>query len=165
MPRIISLLILIITSQFISTAAFSQRFFGQYLDWTFFSNEQGKKVICYITAIPIKKHGNAQNRGEPYFIITKNKDEFAQISVATGYYYKKDTEVELSFGLQKFHLITYKSQAWTYGLEDDLEIIKVMRNSDDFTVSAVSDNNETSEDIYSLIGFNKAYSQMQEKCS
>jgi invasion protein IalB len=144
--------------------AWTQNFHGQYVDWTFFSNKQGKNLICYLTAIPIKKESGVQNRGEPYFIITKTTDKLPEISVATGYYYKSDSEVKLSFGLRKFYMLTYKSKAWTYSVDDDIEIIKAMKDSDKIIVTATSDLNKVARDTYSLIGFNKAYKEFQKKC-
>lgn len=152
------------TNSFADPKQDSNIFHEQFFDWAVFSNQQGPKNICYITAIPVKKAGKSQNRGEPYFIITKTKGKLPEVSVSSGYYYKKDSEVELSFGLKKFYMLTYKSKAWTYSLDGDIDIIKAMRESDRMVVTATSTINRTSQDTYSLIGFNKAYKVLQEKC-
>jgi invasion protein IalB len=139
-------------------------FHAQYFDWALFSNKQGPKNICYIVATTIKKSGKAQNRGEPYFIITKTAGKLPEVSVSSGYYYKEDSEIELSFGLKKFYMLTYESRAWTYSVDDDIEIIKAMKNSDSVIINATSNINISSQDTFSLIGFNKAYKALQEKC-
>ena len=172
MPKSKNFLILVIFItlfcwQFLSNAFaenFGGHYRGQYFDWTLFSNQQGKDTICYLLAIPVQKSSGVQNRGEPYFIITKTTNNIAEISVSPGYFYQKDSEAELSFGLRKFNLLTYKTQAWTYQGDDDIEIIKVMKNSDDIVVNSISTENEISRDTYSLIGFNKALDEMQRIC-
>jgi len=136
----------------------------QYFDWAFFMNKQGSKNLCYITATAIKQSGEFQNRGEPYFIITKTKGKLPEVSVSSGYYYKQDSQLELSFGLQKFYLLTFKSRSWTYSIDDDIEIIKAMRNGDSVIVTATSNLNIPSQDTYSLIGFNKAFQRLQKEC-
>jgi hypothetical protein len=137
---------------------------GQYLDWSVFSNVKNDKIICYMMAIPIKKIRTTPNRGEPHFTITKTKGNLSEISIANGYYYKKNTEAALSFGLSKFNLITYKTKAWTYGVNDDIEIIKALKIHDNFTVTATSNQNISTQDEYSLIGFNKAYEKLITIC-
>jgi invasion protein IalB len=164
MIKMLKILFILLMSQLFVTQSFAQKFHGQYVDWSLFSNEQGKKNICYISAVPIKKLTNAQNRGEPYIIITKTKGKLPEISVVSGYYYKKNSQVELSFGLKKFNMLTYKSQSWTYSIDDDIEIIKALRNEDSVIAIATSDRNQFSNDTYSLVGFDKAYQALQKLC-
>lgn len=164
MPKLPTLLASLFLQLFVGFA-YAQNLDGKHLDWYFFSSGEENNKICYVVAMPIKRMSDVQVRGESYFIITKSKDNFAEVSLASGYMFKNNSDVELSFGLRKFNLISYKSQAWSYGIDDDFEIIKAMKNSDEFTVNSVSDNNQISQDVYSLIGFNKAYDQMLEKCS
>jgi len=144
--------------------SFAADFHAQYLDWAVFSKEQGNRKVCYTTAVPFKTSGNIQHRGAPYIIVTKTANKSPELSIANGYYYKENSEVELSFGLKKFSMITYKSKAWTYGVDDDLEIIKTMRISDDIVITGVSKGNNISQDHYSLVGFNNAYQELQERC-
>lgn len=165
MPKILKILCILLVSQLFALCASAQKFHGRYVDWSLFSNEQGKKNICYITAVPVKKISNAQNRGEPYIIITKTKGKLPEISVVSGYYYKKNSQVELSFGLRKFNMLTYKSQSWTYSIDDDIEIIKALRNDDSVIAIATSDRNQFSKDRYSLVGFDKAYKALQKLCN
>jgi hypothetical protein len=155
---------LLVVFQLIANSTFAQKFHDQYIDWASFSNEQGTKSLCYVVAIPMSRSGSSQNRGESYFLVTKTKDKLPEISISSGYYYQKDSEVELSFGLRKFNMLTYKSQAWTYEIDDDIEVIKAMRTSDDVVVKSISDQNKVSFDTYSLVGFSKAYEDLQNNC-
>ena len=49
--------------------------------------------------------------------------------------------------------------------KDDIEIIKQMQNSLDFTVYSKNFKEETAEDYYSLLGFKMAYNEMKDKCN
>jgi invasion protein IalB len=140
---------------------------GKYLDWTVFTSKNQQKedsLICYMVAIPIKNIKNIQQRGEAHFTITKTAEKLPEISIANGYYYKQNTEAEISFGIKKFNLMTYKTKAWTYDASDDIEIVKSLKLHDNFTVTASSKINKITQDEYSLIGFNKAYKKLLEIC-
>ena len=117
-----------------------------------------------MVAIPIKNIKNIQQRGEAHFTITKTAEKLPEISIANGYYYKQNTEAEISFGIKKFNLMTYKTKAWTYDASDDIEIVKSLKLHDNFTVTASSKINKITQDEYSLIGFNKAYKKLLEIC-
>ncbi len=140
---------------------------GQYLDWTVFTSKNQQKedsLICYMIAIPIKNIQNIQQRGEAYFTITKTAGKLPEVSITNGYLLSKNTEAELSFGIRKFNLMTYKTKAWTYDASDDIEIVKSLKLHDNFTVTAISKSNKITQDEYSLIGFNKAYEKLLEIC-
>lgn len=117
-----------------------------------------------MVSMPVKKDGNYNQRGIPYFIITNSDDNIDEINISSGYDYKIGSEVELSFGLKKFNIFTYNNHAWANTKIDDIEIIKEMRKNLDVVVLGVNQANLYSEDTYSLIGFNKAYGKMKEVC-
>jgi Invasion associated locus B (IalB) protein len=143
---------------------FAQELHATYVEWSVFSTVQGKNKICYMAALPVKKEGNYNKRGEPYFLIINNDDGFDEVSVSSGYNYKKNSEVEISFGLKKFSIFTYNNLAWANDRTDDIEIVKAMRLSRDFIVSGTSIDNSYSQDTYSLIGFMEAYHKMKKVC-
>ncbi|MES2678035.1 MAG: invasion associated locus B family protein [Pseudomonadota bacterium] len=157
---ILSLLFLLSLSGNLS----AQELQGKFADWSVFTADFNKKKICYMVSLPIKKDGNYYRRGEPYFLITNSSDNIDEITIASGYVYKEASEVELSFGLKKFNIFTYKSLAWANSKTDDIDIIKEMRRNLDIVVLGVNKKNQYSSDIYSLIGFNQAYGKMKEVC-
>lgn len=143
---------------------FAQEFYGKFADWGFFTTDFGGKKICYILSLPIKKDGNYEKRGEPYFLVINSKDNIDETTISSGYIYKEGSEIELSFGFRKINAFTYKNLAWSYSKADDIEIIKEMRKNLDVVVSGISKNNKYSQDTYSLIGFNQAFKKMKESC-
>jgi hypothetical protein len=160
-----SVITIILLGLFLCQSAFSQELHGTYVEWSVFSTVQGKEKICYMASLPVKREGNYNKRGEPYFLIINNEDGFDEISVSSGYVYKKNSEVEISFGLKRFSIFTYNNLAWANDRRDDIEIVKAMRLSRDFIVSGNSLDNSYSQDTYSLIGFMEAYRKMKETCA
>ncbi|MDA0902398.1 MAG: invasion associated locus B family protein [Proteobacteria bacterium] len=165
MTRIQKLFIALILPILLSSnAACAQEFRGTFADWSVFSIRQDNKEICYMVSLPVQKEGDYNKRGEPYFVITNIDNNAEEISISSGYIYKKHSEVELSFGLKKFNIFTYDNLAWAHSRIDDIEIIKEMRRGESVVVTGKSANNTTSMDTYSLIGFIKAYNRMKTIC-
>jgi hypothetical protein len=142
----------------------AQELEAEFVDWSVFTTRQGNKKICYIASLPVKKDGNYNKRGEPYFMVTNNNEGLDEISVSSGYVYKKNSEVEISFGIRKFSIFTHGHLAWANEGSDDIEIVKAMRLSRDFVISGTSNENTFSQDTYSLIGFLEAYKKMKDLC-
>ncbi len=161
---ILSLLLLF----FSSGNLLAQELQGKFADWSVFTADfgQGKngKKICYMMSLPVKKDGNYNRRGEPYFLVTNSVDNVDEFTIASGFVYKQGSEVELSFGLKKFNAFTYKSLAWANNKTDDIDIIKEMRRNLDVVVLGLNKKSQYASDTYSLIGFNQAYGKMKEAC-
>lgn len=138
---------------------------GTFVDWSVFTIKQADKTICYIAALPLKRDGTYNKRGDPYFLVTDVGNDIEEISVSGGYYFKKNSEVELSFGLKKFGIFTYDNLAWANNKSDDIDIVKEMRNSEDVIVTGIARDNSYSVDTYSLVGFVEAYNKMKELCN
>ncbi|MFT6106612.1 MAG: hypothetical protein ACJA0S_000670 [Rickettsiales bacterium] len=147
-----------------SNNSFTQELKGKFADWSIFVYDNGNKKICYMTSLPIKKNGNYYQRGEPYFLVTNSNDNIDEITISSGYNYKEFSEVELSFGLKKFNIFTYKNLSWSNSKTDDIDIIKEMKRNLDIVVKGLNKKNEYSSDTYSLIGFNQAFRKMKEAC-
>jgi hypothetical protein len=143
---------------------FAQEFHKKFADWGFFTADFGNKKICYIISLPVKKDGNYNKRGEPYFLVINSADNIDEVMISSGYIYKEGSEVELSFGLKKINGFSYKNLAWAYNKSEDINIIKEMRRNLNFSVLGVNKNNRYSQDTYSLIGFNHAFQRMKESC-
>ncbi len=158
---ILSLLFLLL----LNNNLLAQEMQGKFADWGVFTADFGRKKICYMMSLPIKKDGNYYRRGEPYFLVTNSVDNIDEINISSGYIYKEGSEIELSFGLKKFNGFTYKNLAWANSKTDDIDIIKEMRRNLDVVVLGINKKNQYSSDTYSLIGFNQAYGKMKEVCN
>lgn len=152
---------------FLASPAFSKEFQKQFQDWNLFKTDRGDQVICYLTSTPIRSNGNFDNphgRGEPFFLVTNIKNDADEISTASGFVYKSNSDVELSFGSKKFYLFPYKVFAWAHEKSADLDIIKEMQKNADMVVTGVSKNGKIIADTYSLIGFSQSYRKLKEIC-
>jgi hypothetical protein len=148
-----------------SLPAQAQQLQGKFQDWNVFKAERGDRTICYIASTPIKREGTYDKRGEPYFLLTNIPNDADEISVSSGFIYKKKSDVELSFGSKKFYLFPYVSVAWANDKNDDIDVIKEMQKVEEFVVSGVTREGKNSSDTYSLIGFPQAYAKMKEVCA
>lgn len=146
------------------TIVFAQELQANFQDWNVFKVDRGDKVICYMASIPIKQIGANNRRGEPFFLVTDIQNEADEVSTALGFFYKENSNVEISFGSKKFYLFPYKSLAWANDTNDDIDIIKEMQKSDDMIVSGIAKDGKIAHDTYSLIGFTKGYLKMNQIC-
>jgi len=165
--RFISLFFLLCASLVLAfpAASFSQELQVKFQDWSVFKSQREDRIVCYMASSPIKSDGNYDKRGEPYFLVTDIINDADEVSVSSGFIYKKKSDVEMSFGSKKFYLLPYITIAWALDKNSDIDIIKEMQKSEEFIISGVARNGQIARDTYSLIGFIQAYSKMKEICS
>lgn len=144
--------------------SFSQELQVKFQDWSVFKTTKANRTICYIASSPIKKSGNYNKRGEPYFLVTDIINDADEISVSSGFIYKKKSDVELSFGSRKFYLFPHMAIAWANDKNRDIDIIKEMQKTEEFIITGTSRNGKVARDTYSLIGFVQAYDEMKKSC-
>ncbi len=135
-----------------------------FQDWGVYRVNRGDRYMCYVLSTPIEKKGSQTNRGEPYFLVTNLVNDADEITTSSGFIYKRTSNVELSFGESKFYLFPYISIAWAHDKNDDIDIIKSMQKQDSFIVTAATLDGKIVNDVYSLIGFKKAYIKLKEIC-
>ena len=149
---------------FFAPTIFAQELKAKFQDWNVFKVERGDRNVCYLASIPIKRDGNYDKRGEPFFLVTNIENDSDEISVSAGFIYNQKSNVEISFGSKKFYLFPYMAISWANDVNDDLDIIKEMQRSDEMTVTGITRDNKIVHDIYSLIGFSKAYFRLKDEC-
>ena len=59
----------------------AQELQAKFQDWNVFKTERGDKTICYVASLPIKRDGNSDKRGEPFFLVTNIENDADEISV------------------------------------------------------------------------------------
>ncbi len=143
----------------------AQELKAKFQDWNVFKAERGDQMVCYVAATPIKRDGNYDKRGEPYFLVTNIVNDADEVSASSGFLYKKRSDIEVSFGSKKYYLFPYLSVAWANDKNDDIDIIKEMQRVEEFVVSGVTRDGKNANDTYSLIGFPQAYAKMKEVCA
>lgn len=137
---------------------------ASFKDWSVYKVLQGDRYFCYLLSVPIHKAGDNILRAEAYFVVNDIEDEANEITAVSGFNYKKTTNIEVSFGAQKYYLLPYRATAWAYSKNDDIDIIKDMQKNDEFIISSITEKNQIIHDTYSLIGFTQAYFKLKEIC-
>jgi hypothetical protein len=158
------LLILVSLISLAFSQAYSQELQARFQDWSVFKTERGDKVVCYIASTPIKSEGNFDKRGEPFFLVTNIDNDADEISTSSGFIYNKTSNVELTFGIKKYYLFTYKTVAWANDKNDDADIIKEMQGNAELIVTGIARDGKIAIDTYSLIGFVHSYKKLKEIC-
>jgi len=157
-------LIKLLTILFFCGNSWAQEFQGEFQDWSIFKVDRGGKHVCYIASLPIKLDGNYGKRGEPFFLVTNIENDADEISVASGFIFNKNSNVEVSFGSKKYYLFPHDATAWANNKNEDIDIIKEMQKHEDVVVTSVSREGKVVNDTYSLVGFVQAYKKMKQIC-
>lgn len=147
-----------------AASASAQELQEKFLDWNVFKAERGNKTVCYSASTPIKRSGNYDKRGEPFFLVTNIENDADEVSAASGFIFNKNSNVEISFGSKKFYLFPYKTMAWANDKNDDIDIIKEMQVHEEMVVTGVARDGKIASDTYSLIGFAQSYKKLKQVC-
>ena len=136
----------------------------KYNDWSAYAEGEGKNLACMAVSKPKKAEGNYTRRGEIFAVITHlpGQNKWNEFSIIAGYNFKADSNPEVTIGDAKFQLFTSGSRAWSFSPPDDEKIIKFLKSSMKMKVVGTSTRGTITTDIYSLIGFSKAYQKINE---
>lgn len=137
-------------------------------DWKVFTLKQGSDTVCYITSSPKNQAGNFRRRGEPYVLVTYQGNDLAEVSVSSGYPYKKGSFVKVTIDDKTSEDMFTSSQtpaiAWAKDREADTTLIAHMKKGLTLKAKGYSRIGTYSEDTYSLSGFTKAHDRMKALC-
>ena len=139
---------------------------GKFNDWSAYAEGEGKNLACLAVSKPKKAEGNYKRRGEIFAVITHlpGQNKWNEFSIVAGYNYKADSNPEITVGDAKFQLFTSGSRARSFSPPDDEKIIKFLKSSMKMKVVGTSTRGTITTDTYSLMGFSKAYQQINEAC-
>jgi hypothetical protein len=135
-------------------------------DWHAFNESEGGNKMCYVGSTPKKQKGKYKKRGETYILVTHRPAEKTRgvISIKAGYTYKKDTDVQVNVGSQRFSLFSDKDHAWARDTAGDRKLIAAMRSGSQMIVTGISGRGTKTYDTYSLSGFTAAYNAINKAC-
>ena len=122
--------------------------------------------VCFAVSMPTKMSPPNLNRAESRIFVTfRPKDGVSnEISVTSGYPYKKQSNVNVGVGNSSFKFETKGDFAWMTSLDDELKMIRVMKKSNRAEVIGVSSRGNKTKDTYSLMGFTDAYNAAKKNC-
>ena len=136
--------------------------------WEAYRAGTGKNRFCFLGSEPIKQTGAYKRRDKTYVLVThrpndkKNKADIFEL--VAGYTYKKNSDVIIKIGGQKFDLFTSGGTAWAKTSKTDHALARAMKRGSIMTVSGTSNRGTKTLDTYSLKGFTAAYNAIGTTC-
>lgn len=165
---------------------------GAFGNWSVYTWVEDGQKVCVASSNPVEKYGNYSRRSTPYIWVRHISKNIDEVSITTGYSYKKDTVPELATyklssslrdvknqiienakngscsPLGEGNVYTFdvkeNEQAWVQNVDHDEQIIKEIKEGNYVLVTGYSPKGTCSADIYSAAGFTKAYNKMKSLC-
>ncbi len=139
---------------------------AKFNDWSAFAEGEGKNLACMAVSKPKKAEGNYSRRGDIFAIVTHlpGQNKWNEFSIVAGYNFQPNSNPDVTIGDMKFQLFTSGSRAWSFSPSEDEKIVKYLKNSMKMKVVGTSSRGTITNDIYSLVGFSKAYQKINEAC-
>ena len=139
---------------------------GKYKNWESFTAETDKGKICFAQTIPLDRAPKNLKRDPSRLFVTFRKNEKIknELSVTSGHMYKKSSVMAKS-GKNEFLFFSQGNFAWLIDGEEEFNLIKTMKKASKLSVSAVAKNGSQTKDLYSMMGFTKAYNAARKSCA
>ena len=134
--------------------------------WSAFVEDEKGKPTCYAGSLPEKSEGKYTERGDALILVTHRPAEksFDVVSIQAGYIYRKESEVEVTIGGQRFELFAKGGNAWAKDSKSDRLMVAAMKGGATMIVKGTSSRGTLTTDTYSLTGFTAAYGAMGKAC-
>jgi len=162
------LLISVFLTSFLWQAAYSAdpKSLGKYKNWETFVFSDSKGKICFAQTIPLERAPKNFKREPSRLFVTFRKSEKIknEISVTSGHEYKS-TSVIAKSGKNEFSFFSQGNYAWLLDGEEEYNLIKTMKKASKLSVTATAKNGSQTKDLYSMMGFTKAYNTARKSCA
>ena len=94
----------------------------------------------------------------------KNEKIKNELSVTSGHMYKKSSVIAKS-GKNEFLFFSQGNFAWLIDGEEGFNLIKTMKRASKLSVTARTSTGMETKDMYSMMGFTKAYNTARKSCA
>ena len=133
---------------------------------TTFTYKDGKGKICFAQTIPLERSPNNFVRKPSRLFVTFRKSEKIkdEVSVTSGHEYKAST-VKATSGKNEFSMFSQGNFAGLIDREEEASLIKTMKKASRLSVVAKAKNGRQTKDLYSMMGFTKAYNAAKKNCA
>ncbi|MDD9331473.1 MAG: hypothetical protein PV340_02310 [Wolbachia sp.] len=136
----------------------------KYKDWLVYTALEDGENICYIVSYPKKRSDNYTTNRKPYIMVSYIDKKADEVSVTSGFQYDKEPVILNIDKRVKYKLpIIEGSFAWAENIKIDQDLILKMKQGLSMDVFGKT-KTETIDDVYSLLGFQKAYQKMNDLC-
>ena len=163
----ISVLLILFTFLFSSNAFSDQpKSIGKYKSWEAFTYNDSKGKICFAQTIPLDRAPKNLKRDPSRLFVTFRKNEKIknELSVTSGHMYKKSSVMAKS-GKNEFLFFSQGNFAWLIDGEEEFNLIKTMKRASKLSVTARTSTGTETKDMYSMMGFTKAYNTARKSCA
>ena len=165
--KIIYLSVFLLSFLSIKSFAEEPKSLGKYKNWEafYFNSEKGK--VCFAQTIPTERSPKKFEVGTARLFVTFRKQENIknEISVTSGFVYKPST-VKAKSGKNEFVFDLTKGKfAWIQDQEEEANLIKVMKKATKLSISSSTISGEKTKEIFSMMGFTKAYNTAKKSCA
>ena len=139
---------------------------GKFKNWETFTYNDSKGKVCFAQTIPLERTPKNFRRDASRLFVTFRKFEKIknEISITSGHEYKS-ASVTAKSGKNEFSLFSQGDFAWLIDGEEEFNLIKTMKKASKLSVSAVAKNGRQTKDLYSMMGFTKAYNAARKSCA
>ena len=163
----ISVLLTLFTFLFSSNAFSDQpKSIGKYKSWEAFTYNGSNGKICFAQTIPLDRAPKNLKRDPSRLFVTFRKNEKIknELSVTSGHMYKKSSVMAKS-GKNEFLFFSQGNFAWLIDGEEEFSLIKTMKRASKLSVTARTSTGTETKDMYSMMGFTKAYNTARKSCA
>ncbi len=138
---------------------------GVFKDWRAYSFADAGGKICYIVSVPQKQEGKYKRRGDVFFLVTHRPEGqvFDEVSIITGYTYKKGSEPKAKIGGSQFAFYSEGDAAWAFR-KDESKLIGAMKKGRRMIITGVSSRGTLTTDTYSLSGVTAGLRHIDKEC-
>jgi len=141
---------------------------GSFANWDVYRLSAKSGPVCYISSQPIKTTASRKNiaRGPVYFLVTFRPRENIrnEVSVLTGYPYKKDSTVSAKVDQTGFTLYTNGESAWIADRRDENKMVLALKRGNRLVITGTSSRGTRTVDTYSLDGVTAALENLAQTC-
>ncbi len=163
----ISVLLTLFTFLFSSNVFSDQpKSIGKYKSWEAFTYNGSNGKICFAQTIPLDRAPKNLKRDPSRLFVTFRKNEKIknELSVTSGHMYKKSSVMAKS-GKNEFLFFSQGNFAWLIDGEEEFNLIKTMKRASKLSVTARTSTGTETKDMYSMMGFTKAYNTARKSCA
>ena len=163
----ISVLLILFTFLFSSNAISDQpKSIGKYKSWEAFTYNGSNGKVCFAQTIPLDRAPKNLKRDPSRLFVTFRKNEKIknELSVTSGHMYKKSSVMAKS-GKNEFLFFSQGNFAWLIDGEEEFNLIKTMKRASKLSVTARTSTGTETKDMYSMMGFTKAYNTARKSCA
>ena len=151
----------------VSSKADDLKSLGKFKDWESFLVIQEGNKVCFAQSIPVVRAPKKLKREPSRLFVSfrPNENIKNEISVTNGYEFKPKAPVAAKSGKKSYDLFSKGKFAWVVDNNDESKLIITMKKASRLMIIGNTNKGDQTTDLYSMMGFTKAYNTAKKSCS